>query len=373
MTTTRLPLWKEPYRPFFLLAMAAGALGLLLWGARLAGWMAAPMSALDHGLLMGPGVLGGAVLGFLLTAYPKQNEYPALSTRALKLAVGAWSLQLLGLLMTPWLPQARSVAIGVGSVLWLVVWGWSLRVALPSLRRKWDPTTAAVPVVVGAGLAGLLVMASQAHPALGRTLVIHGFVLPLAVMLLDRLLPFFSSKRVAGYTGRRAPGMLPLLGLGVVLRVVGAAVPALLAPGSLLMGAACAWAMVNWRADQGLRVPLVGVLHLGMAWLVVGLLWEGAGGLQGAPPPAALHAITVGGLATLVAGISVRVTRGHAGHPLILGRSGTLVIGLIQVAAVVRVAGEAALLPVAALTLAAAFVGWLVGLGPKALGPNVSG
>lgn len=373
MTTPPLPLWSEPYRPFFLLAMGAGALALVLWAARLAGWVAAPMAALDHGLLMGPGVLGGAVLGFLLTAYPKQNGRPPLSTGALQLAVGAWSLQMLGLLATPWLPPARTVAIGVGALLWLAVWGWSLWVALPSLRRKWDPTTAAVPLVVAAGLVGQLVMAKGSEPALGRALVVHGFVLPLAVMLLDRLLPFFSGKRIAGYSGRRAPGLLPLLTLGVVLRISGTQVAALLAPGALLMGAACAWAIVNWRADQGLRAPLVGVLHLGMAWLVAGLLWEGAGALQGATPPAALHAITVGGLATLVAGISVRVARGHAGHPLILGTSGAVVIGLIQTAALVRVFGGAALLPVAALTLAAAFIAWLVGLGPKALGPNVSG
>ena len=215
-------------------------------------------------------------------------------------------------------------------------------------------------------------MASGAQPALGRALVVHAFLLPLAVMLLDRLLPFFSGKRVTGYSGRRAPGLLSMLGLGLVLRVAGTQVPLLLAPGALLMGAACAWAMVNWRADQGLRVPLVGVLHLGMAWLVVGLAWEGAGALHGAPPPAALHAITVGGLATLVTGISVRVTRGHAGHPLILGTSGAVVVGLVQVAAILRVFGGAALLPVAALALAAGFVAWLAGLGPKALGPRLT-
>ncbi len=122
---------------------------------------------------------------------------------------------------------------------------------------------------------------------------------------------------------------------------------------------------------MGWRPPLLGVLHLGIAWIVLGygldaarcLLWPlDAGALR--------HLWTVGGLGTLVAGISIRVTRGHGGQPLALGKAGAAVVLLIQLAALSRgllpLTGlpQTALYPVAGLGLAAAMLLWLGALGP---------
>ncbi|MFL7811830.1 MAG: NnrS family protein, partial [Anaerolineae bacterium] len=135
---------------------------------------------------------------------------------------------------------------------------------------------------------------------------------------------------------------------------------------------------LRWHTRQiaclTLRLDVEGpaaVLHVGVAWLVAGYAVEGVHWLRtGAAPPAALHLVTVGGLCTLVLSIAIRVTRGHADRPLVLGIDGAVLIGLVQAAALLRASALfspgatdlARTVPAVLLTLA--FVGWLVRLAP---------
>ena len=82
-------LWKEGYRPFFLLFPAWGVTLLALWVASLLGRPAIGFA--DHAVAMIWGVLGSAILGFLLTAYPRQNGAPPPARRTL---IGFFSAQI---------------------------------------------------------------------------------------------------------------------------------------------------------------------------------------------------------------------------------------------------------------------------------------
>ena len=360
---TNHPRWsREPYRLAFPAAMAAGVGALLWWVGALAGRGAA-LAAADHGLLMIYGVLGTAVVGFLATAWPRQNNGAPLPP-AIILALGGVQIGfVVGLLWSP----ARLIGLGLAAIAWAALGIWAAAIAIPGPGKSRDPTSAWGPGCLLAAAAGMG-LAAMESPSAGANLGLHGFLLPLALLLLDRLLPFFSKSKIPIFTGRRRPGFaLPLLvlGIGRGLAMEGSVVGAL--DLALLLLIARQWQ--GWRPDQALRPALVGVLHLGVAWILAGYLVDLVAIGSGSPPGLlARHLWTVGGLGTLVFSIAIRVTRGHANTPLLLGKDGAILIGLVQLACLARLGAHLspglAPLAVAAGLLGLAFLGWLVRLGP---------
>ncbi|MDF5953372.1 NnrS family protein [Pseudomonas aeruginosa] len=114
--------------------------------------------------------------------------------------------------------------------------------------------------------------------------------------------------------------------------------------------------------DKGLwRVPLLWSLHLAYAWLVLALLGMAAWHLglidNGS---AALHALTVGGLAGLILAMMARVSLGHSGRPLSPPAGMRWAFAALNASAFVRVLLPA-WLPQGALLLAGVL--WLLAFG----------
>jgi uncharacterized protein involved in response to NO len=85
-----------------------------------------------------------------------------------------------------------------------------------------------------------------------------------------------------------------------------------------VVGLLAAARATHWGARHSLRDPLLWVLHVGYAWLVVGLLLRAAAGVFGVlPGSAATHALTVGSIGTLTLGMMARVSLGHTGRALL--------------------------------------------------------
>jgi len=80
------------------------------------------------------------------------------------------------------------------------------------------------------------------------------------------------------------------------------------------------------------------VLHLGYAWIVVGLFLIGlAGFVENIPESAAFHALTTGGFGTMIVAVMTRASLGHTGRDLTANTGTTVVFILIAVAALSRV------------------------------------
>ena len=320
-------LLREGYRPFFLFFPLIGATALGAWTLALRGRLS--VTPTDHAVSMIWGVLGGAVLGFLLTAYPKQNDANPPSPRLLALFFGGWLATCVALLGS-WLgAPTGELATALGALVWGGALGWTGSIAAVSLRRRWEPTTVAVPAALAAGLAGWLLARTGVAPGVGVALGLHVFLVGLALSLLDRLLPFFASKAVKDYAGSRRPWFVGLLLATLLLRATGV-VPTRIA--DLLVLALLGRQLAGWRVDRLLRVPMITVLLLAVGWLGLGYAVE----LVRGPGPASVHFWTVGGLCTLVLGIATRVTRGHGGLPVALDRWAALALLLVQGAAVLR-------------------------------------
>src|SRR5690606_13550785 len=104
---------------------------------------------------------------------------------------------------------------------------------------------------------------------------------------------------------------------------------------ALLLGARLA----RWHGHRTLGMPIVWVLHLGYAWVAVGLALKAAWLLLAAPWAVNwLHALTAGAFGTMVLGVMTRVALGHTGRPLVVARTIVAAYLLVAIGAVVRVA-----------------------------------
>ncbi len=103
--------------------------------------------------------------------------------------------------------------------------------------------------------------------------------------------------------------------------------------------------MRGWATSSVLREPIPWILHLGFAWLVIGLGWKGLVEILAfAPPSAALHGLAVGTVGTMSLGVMSRAALGHTGRQLRVPAPIVASFVLVSFAALVRLIGE--LLPV---------------------------
>jgi hypothetical protein len=69
--------------------------------------------------------------------------------------------------------------------------------------------------------------------------------------------------------------------------------------------------LTGWRGERILRSPILWILHLDYLWLIVGLALKGAAALSDAVPEnAALHALTVGAIGTMLLAVMSRAALG---------------------------------------------------------------
>jgi len=93
----------------------------------------------------------------------------------------------------------------------------------------------------------------------------------------------------------------------------------------------------QWRGLATVRVPILLVLHVGYAWLVIGLALKGTSAFVDAlPESAALHALTVGAVGTMMMAVMSRAVLGHTGRKLVAHPVMVAAYSLISLAALLR-------------------------------------
>jgi uncharacterized protein involved in response to NO len=120
----------------------------------------------------------------------------------------------------------------------------------------------------------------------------------------------------------------------------------------------------RWSSPKILQTRLLLVLHWGFAWLPVAFAmyalqsaWFAATG-EFALGRAPVHALTVGFFGSLLVAMVTRVTQGHSGRPLVLGRIPAIAFVGMQVVSLMRIGAELAANP--APWFLAASIGWLL-------------
>jgi uncharacterized protein involved in response to NO len=196
----------------------------------------------------------------------------------------------------------------------------------------------------------------------------------LIALVGGRIVPSFTRNWLAKQgPGTRLPapeGWLDRAALLVALAALGSWVVADLTWPLALAGAGLGMRLSRWRGLVTVREPLLFILHLGYAWLALGLI------LLGLEVPAALHALTVGAIGTMTLAVMTRATLGHTGRPLTADAVTRVIYALVTSAAVLRIASPyfgALVVSLAGLAWSAAFATFALHYGRFLLGPQRSG
>jgi uncharacterized protein involved in response to NO len=361
----------QGFRPFFLAAGIWSVTALAIWIVMLTTGAALP-SRFDplswHIHEMFFGFVMAAIAGFLLTAIPNWTKRLPVSGRPLALLVGLWLLGRLVCLFSALVPFWLSAAADLSFPLALVAVAAREIIA----GRNWRNLPMVVPITV-LGIANLLMhleAGGVAVPAgLGWRLGLAAVIILISVVA-GRIVPSFTRNWLAKHGAPDFPsshGVVDRSALGILhLGLLGWACD--LAPNYvgavLLLGAALnLWRVLRWHGVATRAEPLLAILHIGYGWLVAGAALLGLNGLGAdVPLSAAIHALTVGAIGTMILAVMPRVTLGHTGRALTANRATSACFILVGLAALVRLAAAFhAEWSMTLLIMSASF--WIAGFG----------
>ena len=338
------------FRPFFLFAGLDAIFNMGLWLAAFlhpAIWPADAIPAMFwHGHEMLFGFVAAAIGGFLLTAVPGWTGLKRIEGGKLGVLVAIWLSGRLAML--PIFAAAPTVTAAVD----LLYFPALAAMLAPSLIRTRKLRN--MPFLV---LLALLFAANLVFH-LGRAGIVNGgemiglgvtvdIVLILIVVIGGRIIPPFTRSGLArlGIAVEIAPReWLDIAAVASIVAVLGGD---LIAPQSawngvlaLLAAILQAARLAQWQGYRAFRDPLVWVLHVGYAWLVIGLALKGLWLLAAVPfAEKWLHALTVGAFATMILAVMTRASLGHTGRALIAQAPIAGAYLLISLAAAIRVCG----------------------------------
>lgn len=344
-----MTLLSQGFRPFFLGAALWAAAAIALWITILSTGMLPPSGfppLLWHIHAMLFGFVPAAVAGFLLTAIPNWTGRPPVRGALLGLLVELWAIGRIASFVSADIPPWLAIAADAAFLFTLA--GVIARELISSGNRRNFMMIAPVTVLAIANVMVDLTLAG--YPGLAGEGWRLGLVATLILVSVigGRIVPAFTRNWLIARKATAPPpppGMLDRASLGVLhaALIVWVFLPGARLTGVALLcgGALNLWRLSRWRAAATRAEPLLLVLHIGYGWLTLGVAFLGLTLIEPTlPSSAAIHALTVGAVGTMILAVMTRVTRGHTGHELSADRVTTSIYVLIFLAAAARIAAE---------------------------------
>lgn len=360
-------LLQAPHRLGFAMAMMVLIASAVWWAVvqlqRGGAGLALPLAvspSLVHATVMTFGFIPLFFSGFLFTAGPKWLGVRPPTARSIAPALVAQVLGWLAWLAGSHLHEtlaASGLVLALAGLGWVTALFYRLIVASPAPDRMHAKVIAAALVAGCVSLAGVAAALLAGADMLARLFALTGlwgFVVVVYLTVAHRMIPFFTSGATPLARAWGASWVLWLM-LGVAVFEaaavwvepwVGGIAAWQLARGVLELGAGVAVVAlaVAWGLVQSLRIRLLAMLHLGFLWLGLALMLGGASQLLGwmlqSPvlPLAALHALTMGCLGSLMLAMVTRVSCGHSGRPLVADNLVWSLFWVLQAATLLRIA-----------------------------------
>ena len=352
-------LFRQGFRPFFLLAAVWAATAIVSWALVLAG-VGPTQTPQWHGHEMLSGFTLAVVAGFLLTAVRNWTGRITVRGPALALLAALWVAARIAAFAAPQIE-------GPLDVLFLV--GLLVAIARPIIGTR-NLRNAPFLVVIAAWTA--LDVVFHVDTTFASWALVHqlDLVAFLMVVITGRVVPGFTANALPGENVVRSPRV----DAAAVLATAGAAMwsPLACVAGILVLVRARGWRIAATRST-----PILWVLHLGHLWLGLGLVLRGLGALALVPATLGTHALTAGAIGTLTLGMMTRVSLGHTGRPLVTPRASVVGYALVTLAAILRcvaaLAPSVAMWVAAAIAFAAAFLAFLIDYAPILVAPRADG
>lgn len=356
------------FRTFFPAAALWACVSMLLWVLTLRGVVSLPTAFHPvtwhlHELLFG--FVAAAIAGFLLTAIPNWTGRPALSGSPIAALLALWLLGRIAVAFSawigPWLAMVPDLAFLI-ALAFLVA-----RELLAAENRRNLPLLAILALLIIANaMVHIGVNAGPAWVAAGERLAI-ALIAILISLIGGRVIPSFTGNWLRKRGAKTLPpqaGRMDAIALifGAVALIAWAftGFNSITGIALLIAGILHGIRLARWRGHATAREPLLLILHLGYAWLAIGMLMLGWAGWMPHLGSTAIHALTAGAMGTMIAAIITRASLGHSGRALHAGPGTSLVYALILIAGLARVLAPLLGMPRApALDLAA--TAWIAG------------
>lgn len=341
-TFGELPIWACGFRPFFFGGALLAALSISLWlfvffGGVQMGGAAGPMGWHIHEMIFG--FTTAIIAGFLLTAVPKWTRTPTISGAKLAAIFGLWFAGRVAMAVAAVIPYWVVFAV---DFLFLPV--LAVAISIPIIRSRTPRNLGFVPLLTGLAAANALFHLNILGVLSTGSLAVDaglGIIIVIISIIGGRVIPFFTVSRL----GHAPLKSYRIIEWGAVALTVAWLVSLLIWPTSmatgvlaLIAGAANLIRMHSWGSFRSFGVPLLWILHIGYAFVGLGLILFGLATLEIATTRSvALHALTTGAIGLLCLGMMARVALGHSGRALQAHKVTVAAFILVVAAAAVRV------------------------------------
>ena len=344
IATNGPPLLSYGFRPFFLGAGILAPVAMLGWiGALALGWeIGGSYGALNwHAHEMLFGYASAALAGFMLTALPNWTGRLPVSGVPLLALVVLWLLGRVAIAIPDAIGVVPSVILDACFLPALAIIAAREIVAGKNWRNL-----KILGGLVGLGIANVAfhisVMSTGFAMEASRATV--GIYVVLIAIVGGRIVPSFTRNWLVKTGSLRLPKPLSRFDLIsiIALAIACAAwvvidetiVAATLAFVACILQAVRLWRWAGWLT---IEEPLLLVLHVGYAFIPLGLFCVGLSELSLLSSASALHVLTVGAIGGMTFAIMTRASLGHTGRALNADRGTVVIYALVNLGALLRV------------------------------------
>jgi len=333
------PFWLLGFRPFFSLAILAGAALPMLWALVYAGLIPAPTTTFSsvqwhaHEMFFG---FGWAVLGgFLLTASRSWVKVRGYHGQALMWLVAAWLFERAGMWCEGDWP---ALLFRISNNLFLVVIVvMVMRTLQQNRERDFYRDNYFFLLILPMFLLAKNLLLNAEYFQQGALMSVGLFRLAFLVMLertLSQFMKFSFQVEILEH-----PALNKAIKFSCLLLVFGGFMPNALTAGIALLAALLlGLRLVFWYPHKALRRLDIGIMYLGYLAITVQLLIEF---LRLTLYPQwsvslSMHVFTFGAMGLIIPAMLIRITRGHTGRPVVFDRRDKRVLWGMMAAFVFR-------------------------------------
>lgn len=341
---TPMALLALGFRPFYLVAAVFAIVAIPAWllsytGRDLAGNYLQGMAWHSHEMIFG--FAAAVIAGFLLTAVRNWTGRPTPTGILLGGLVSLWLLARVLMLTGP------ANAAALIDIIFLPALGIAVAIPIWASRNARNYKVLAVLSILTLANVGYHLASSDALPlGFGRISMTAALdVISILIAIVGgRVIPAFIGNAVDGANPRHirsvefvsVGALVVILAAGVVNAWV--AVPPIVFLIIFVVAAAGQGVrLLLWQPFRARGSALLWMLPAAYAWLPVSLALRALELQSIVPSGAAIHALTIGAIASLMMAMMMRSALGHSGRPLVAGRAEVGAFVLLQLSAIVRV------------------------------------
>ena len=333
------------FRPFFLLASIFSIISLLIWNAQLTGNMTLSLYGgglwwHEHEMLFG--FTTAIIVGFLLTAVQNWSGVRSLNGKGLLVLVGIWLAGRLAFFFPGQLPNELIAAIDLAFLPLAAI-----ALAYPIIKVKLWRNLIFIPILLVMATSNALMHYSLATGNYALLNSATNFMVLLVTLVMcimgGRVFPMFTAN------GTRTPRVnaiksLEILAISSILIAVIAGAkfielpPMLVAIIFIFAAIVHAVRVFRWKIWVAFKTPLVWSLHLSYWCIALGLLMYALSEISTLVTHSqAIHTLTVGAMASMILSMISRVSLGHTGRMIVVGKVMTVAFMAIIASFIIRV------------------------------------